>query len=88
MLSLGDICRTASNSHIQSDERVSSFNITNLPLSGLKLVNRKRLGDQRGFLSRLFCVEELAAVGWSKPFKSKNAFELATHMATITITNT
>lgn len=51
---------------------MNSFNVTDLPLAGLKLVNRKRLGDQRGFLSRLFCAEELAAVGWLKPIAQIN----------------
>jgi dTDP-4-dehydrorhamnose 3,5-epimerase len=51
---------------------MSSFNVTDLPLDGLKLINRKHLGDQRGFLSRLFCDQELAAVGWSKPIAQIN----------------
>lgn len=45
---------------------MSRFAITELPLSGLKLVGRQRLGDSRGFLSRLFCAEELASAGWAK----------------------
>lgn len=40
------------------------FTVTPLPLNGLKLVERQHLGDSRGFLSRLFCAEELAAAGW------------------------
>ena len=51
---------------------MSSFNITDLPLDGLKLINRKQLGDQRGFLSRLFCAEELAMVGWIKSIAQIN----------------
>ena len=43
------------------------FAITDLPLDGLKRVERQRLGDARGFLSRLFCAEELAVAGWAKP---------------------
>lgn len=43
------------------------FTVTDLPLSGVKQVVCQRLGDQRGFLSRLFCAEELAAAGWLKP---------------------
>ena len=46
---------------------MSRFAVTDLPLAGLKLVVRQRLGDSRGFLSRLFCAEELAAAGWRKP---------------------
>lgn len=51
---------------------MSSFNITDLPLDGLKLINRKQLGDQRGFLTRLFCAEELAMVGWTKSIAQIN----------------
>ena len=40
---------------------MSQFAVTDLTLAGLKLVERQRLGDSRGFLSRLFCAEELAA---------------------------
>lgn len=46
--------------------------VTDLPLTGLKLVERQRLGDERGFLSRLFCAEELSAAGWEKPIAQIN----------------
>jgi dTDP-4-dehydrorhamnose 3,5-epimerase len=48
------------------------FTITDLPLSGLKLVERLRLEDRRGFLSRLFCTDELAAANWNKPIAQIN----------------
>lgn len=51
---------------------MNRFNVGNLPLVGLKRVERQRLGDGRGFLARLFCVDELAAVGWSKPIAQIN----------------
>lgn len=51
---------------------MSRFTITDLALPGLKLVARQRLGDARGFLSRLFCVDELAAAGWHKPIAQIN----------------
>lgn len=51
---------------------MSRFCITELPLSGLKLVQRQRLGDARGFLSRLFCTQELAAAGWLQPVAQIN----------------
>ena len=51
---------------------MSRFSITDLPLAGLKLVERKRLGDSRGFLSRLFCAEELASAGWQKSIAQVN----------------
>lgn len=51
---------------------MSRFTVSNLPLAGLKLVERQRIGDSRGFLSRLFCAEELAAAGWVKPIAQIN----------------
>ncbi len=48
------------------------FAVTDLPLVGLKLVERQSLGDSRGFLSRLFCAEELASAGWQKPIAQIN----------------
>lgn len=57
---------------------MSRFTVTDSPLSGLKLVERQRLGDARGFLSRLFCAEELAAAGWVKPIAQINHTYTAT----------
>jgi dTDP-4-dehydrorhamnose 3,5-epimerase len=51
---------------------MSRFEIVDTPLAGLKLVRRQRLGDSRGFLSRLFCAEGLAAAGWSGPIAQIN----------------
>jgi dTDP-4-dehydrorhamnose 3,5-epimerase len=51
---------------------VSRFAVTGLSLAGLKLIERQRLGDARGFLTRLFCVEELAGAGWRKPIAQIN----------------
>ena len=44
---------------------MSRFDILPTPLAGLLVVQRQQLGDARGFLSRLFCAEELAAAGWT-----------------------
>jgi dTDP-4-dehydrorhamnose 3,5-epimerase len=44
---------------------MSRFLVHDTPLSGLKLIERKPVGDARGFLSRLFCESELAAAGWT-----------------------
>ena len=44
---------------------MSRFSITPLPLAGLQLVERRPLGDSRGSLTRLFCVDELACAGWT-----------------------
>jgi len=46
---------------------MSRFSILDTPIVDLKIVERQQLGDSRGFLARLFCVEELAAAGWHKP---------------------
>lgn len=46
---------------------MSRFAILDTPIDDLKIVERQQLGDNRGFLARLFCVEELAAAGWRKP---------------------
>ena len=39
--------------------------IFDLPPPGLKRIERRRLGDSRGFLTRLFCANELRHAGWS-----------------------
>lgn len=51
---------------------MNRFTVMDSPLRGLKLVERQRLSDIRGFLSRLFCAEELADVGWRKPIVQIN----------------
>ena len=51
---------------------MSRFTVTDLPLNGLKLVERQPLGDHRGSLTRIFCAAELAAAGWFKPIAQIN----------------
>ena len=51
---------------------MTRFAIHELPLPGLKLVERQNLGDPRGFLSRMFCAEELAEAGWTSPIAQIN----------------
>lgn len=51
---------------------MNRFTVTDTPLTGLKIIERQRLGDSRGFLSRLLCTEELAAAGWTKPVAQIN----------------
>lgn len=48
------------------------FRIVETPMAGLHLVERTRLGDERGFLTRLFCAEELAELGWDGPVAQIN----------------
>jgi dTDP-4-dehydrorhamnose 3,5-epimerase len=51
---------------------MSRFKIIDAPISGLKLIERMRRSDERGFLQRLFCAEELAAAGWQQPVAQIN----------------
>lgn len=34
------------------------------PLAGLRRIDRRLLGDARGYLARMYCAEELADAGW------------------------
>ncbi|MBE0619360.1 MAG: dTDP-4-dehydrorhamnose 3,5-epimerase family protein [Burkholderiales bacterium] len=38
------------------------FDIVDTPLQGLRILQRKPIGDSRGYLERLFCAEELQAL--------------------------
>lgn len=51
---------------------MNRFRIEDLPISGLKRIERQKLEGTRGFFSRLFCAEELAAAGWSAPIAQIN----------------
>ena len=48
------------------------FDCTELSIPGLTLVRRKNILDERGFLSRVFCRDELLSVGWTKPVAQIN----------------
>lgn len=41
-------------------------------LGGVLVVQRQPLGDDRGFLARLFCAQELSVAGWSRPVSQIN----------------
>lgn len=41
------------------------FSIHETGLPGVFELRRARMGDDRGFLERMFCLEELAAIGWA-----------------------
>ena len=43
---------------------MSRFRILDTPLQGLKIVERVRISDSRGFLARIFCGDELREAGW------------------------
>lgn len=51
---------------------MTRFVIHVLPLAGLKRIERQRLGDARGYLTRLFCAQELAHAGWAGPVAQIN----------------
>lgn len=51
---------------------LSRFVGTVLPISGVVAVQRQRLDDARGSLSRMFCAQELASVGWVWPILQIN----------------
>jgi dTDP-4-dehydrorhamnose 3,5-epimerase len=51
---------------------MNRFRIQSKPLTGLQVITRQVLGDHRGFLSRLFCADELEQVGWTKPIAQIN----------------
>lgn len=48
------------------------FTVSDLPLHGLKRVDRQPVGDARGFLARVFCADELALAGWNAPLAQIN----------------
>lgn len=43
------------------------FKLIPTPLAGLTLIQRKPIGDERGYLERMFCAEEMKVLGWNKP---------------------
>ena len=51
---------------------MSRFTVTQLPLLGLKLIERTCLFDDRGFFSRLFCASDLEAASWIQPISQIN----------------
>ena len=48
------------------------FTVEATPLAGLMRVQRQCLQDERGFLARIFCAEQLAAAGWQRPVAQIN----------------
>lgn len=51
---------------------MNRFSIINTPISGVKIIDRKYIGDSRGKISRIFCSEELEIAGWRKPISQIN----------------
>ena len=48
------------------------FDIVSAPLAGVVTLKRKRMGDERGWLERLFCADELREAGWLWPVAQLN----------------
>lgn len=48
------------------------FEIEQTDIAGLLLIRRARLSDERGFLTRLFCADELFLAGWDGPVAQVN----------------
>lgn len=51
---------------------MSRFKVSATPLPDLLCLERQLLGDERGFLSRLFCLETLTQLGWSNTVEAVN----------------
>lgn len=51
---------------------MSRFDLIETSIKDLKVVQRKPLGDSRGFLSRMFCAESFSAFGVNKPIAQIN----------------
>lgn len=51
---------------------MARFDCIDTPLLGLKVIQRKRIEDSRGFLSRFFCANEFNAYGFNKPVSQIN----------------
>lgn len=52
--------------------RHMSLSINQTSIADLKIIDRQRVEDHRGFLSRLFCIEELESEGWQKEIAQIN----------------
>lgn len=51
---------------------MNRFSIIDTPIASLKVIERTLLSDERGYLSRLFCADELRDAGWQKPIAQIN----------------
>lgn len=51
---------------------MSQFSVIDTPIAGLKVIERKLIGDNRGFLTRMFCANQLKSAGWQKPIAQIN----------------
>lgn len=61
---------------------MTSYNVSHLPLPGLKLLRRQRFEDHRGHFSRLFCSEALQHAEWTVPIAQIN-HSMTRHKGTV-----
>ena len=59
------------------------FDLLDTPLSGLRVLQRKPIGDSRGYLERLFCRNELQELAPGKPIAQINHTWTATHLLVV-----
>lgn len=51
---------------------MSSLEVLNTPIEGLRRIVSRRREDSRGHLARVFCAEELQSAGWTGPVAQAN----------------
>ncbi len=51
---------------------MSRFKVKKLNFDGLFILERKSIGDERGFLSRIWCSKEMKEVGWKNEIAQIN----------------
>jgi len=56
----------------QSSILMNRFSISKTSVEDLKVIQRYPIQDERGFLERMFCAQELENVGWTKPVSQIN----------------
>jgi len=61
---------------------MSRFDCTNTAIAGLKIIQRKSIGDARGFLSRIYCNDTFKAFGVNKSVAQIN-HTLTQHQGTV-----
>ena len=48
------------------------FEFVPTQIRGVGVIARRRIGDSRGYFERMFCTEDLAAIGWTRPVLQVN----------------
>lgn len=57
---------------MELDQKVSNLKIISDHFGGVKVIERRKIEDDRGFFSRIFCAEELGQAGWAHPIAQIN----------------